>query len=234
LPLGFRARLPLGFQVLFGIGCLMLLLAVCVLATVFLVLDLREDQARLNDHHGPYASAIAAAALNEKAIANDERGFLMSGDSRFTDDVDRHARATRAAFVSAASVALGGAQRQAVSEARTGFERWLGALRGEFRTLWDGDYDQMVQAALRSDRVVRTVYERSLARAQALAASAIQSGKTEVNSESSWSVTAALAGLIAALVLGLGIASWTMRTILKPVYALLTMLGDADKEHTRP
>jgi hypothetical protein len=234
LPLGFRARLPLGFQVFFGIGCLMLLLAVCVLATVFLVLDLREDQARLNDHHGPYASAIAAAALNAKAIASDERGFLMTGDSRFIDDVDRHARAARAAFVAAASVALGGAQRQAASEARTGFERWLRALRGEFRTLWDGEYDETVTAALTPDRVVRRVSERSLARAQALAASAIQSGKSEVDAESSWSVTAALAGLIAAVVLGLGIAAWTMRTILKPVYALLTLLGDADTEHSRP
>jgi methyl-accepting chemotaxis protein len=173
----------------------------------------------------PHANAVAAATLHAKGIANDERGFLMTGDPKFLEEADRRIGDARAAFAVAASSPADAGQRQAVNEAREGFERWVLAVRGEFATFQAGDHQGAIAASLGPDRALRKAYEASLASAQALGASSIQSARNSVAVALSRSVWIILACLLVALVIGAGVSFWLVRSIAMPVYRLAAILG---------
>jgi methyl-accepting chemotaxis protein len=225
LPRSTRPRLPMGFQVVLGVGSLLGLLVVSMLVAIVLVVGLEADETHLNDRDVSYASAVAAASLNAKGIANDERGFLLAGDPRFIDEAGHRMRGARAAFAEAVSAADGAAQRQAVNQARAAFERWVQGVHGEFVTFQAGDHHGAVTASLGPDRALRKTYEQSLARAQALGASSIQSARSSVAAASSRSVTILVACLLAALTIGIGVAFWLVRSIAMPVARLMAILG---------
>jgi hypothetical protein len=124
----------MGFQAWLGVGSLLGLLAASMLIAIVVVVSLKADERHLNDRDVPYASAVAVAALNAKGIANDQRGYLLTGDAWFIHEADRRISDARAAFAAAATAAVDPAQRQAVNDAHAGFERWVQAMRGEFAT----------------------------------------------------------------------------------------------------
>jgi methyl-accepting chemotaxis protein len=119
---------------------------------ILVVVALKADEQHLNDRDVPYASA---AAVNAKDIANDQRGFLLTGDPTFIHEADRRASDARAAFAVAATAAVDPAQRQAVSDARSGLERWVQAMRGEVAIFRAGDRRGAVAAPLGPDRALR-------------------------------------------------------------------------------
>jgi methyl-accepting chemotaxis protein len=215
----------MGFQVLLGVGGLLALLAASMLVAIFLVVGLKHDETRLDDRDVPYASAAATAALNAKGIANDQRGFLLTGDPKFIDEADRRISDARAAFAAAANEAADPTQLVAVNQAHAGFERWVQAVHGEFAAFQSGDRRGAITASLGPDRALRKTYEQSLARAQALAASSIQSARSSVAAASSRSVTILVACLLVALAIGVGVAFWLVRSIAMPVARLVAILG---------
>jgi methyl-accepting chemotaxis protein len=215
----------MGFQVLLGVGGLLAPLAASMLVAIFLVVGLKHDETHLNDRDVPYASAAATAALNAKGIANDQRGFLLTGDPKFIDEADRRISDARAAFAAAANVAADPTQRRAVNQAHAGFEGWVQAVHGEFVTFQAGDHQGAITASLGPDRALRKTYEQSLARAQALGASSIQSARSSVAAASSRSVTILVACLLVALTIGVGVAFWLVRSIAMPVSRLVAFLG---------
>jgi hypothetical protein len=91
-----------------------------------------------------------------------------------------------------------------------------------------GGHADAIAAALGPNRTVRKSYEHALAQAHTVAARAVDSGQTSIAAASGRSVTILLACLLAALVIGLGVAVWVVRTILRPVYALLTIFADPE------
>jgi methyl-accepting chemotaxis protein len=212
-----------------GIGGLLSLVGVSVLIAVVLVLGLRNDQMTLNDRSVPYANAIAVAALNAKGIANDERGYLITGDSRFTAQIPGRVRTARAAFATAANAAHSPAQYRAAVQAQAGFERWLDSVRAHVAGFRAGDRRRSTQLALGPGRALRKRYETSLAEAQTHAAEAIEAGRASVEQEASRSLRILIASLLVATAFGLVITWWLIRLILHPIYAMLTVAGE-----TRP
>ena len=225
LSAGGGRRLPMGFQVTLGVGALLALLAVSSLVAILLVVNLAHDQAQLDDRDLPYAGAVAAATLNAKGVANDERGFLLTGDPKFLQEADRRIGAARAAFAAAAGSGADRGQRQAVDQARGGFERWVQALRGELATFRAGDRQGATRGSLGPDRELRKAYEGSLASAQTLGANSIQAARTSVAAALSRSVWTIVACLLVALAIGAGVSLWLVRSIALPVYRLTALLG---------
>jgi len=225
---GKGRRLPMGFQVWVGVGALLALLAGISLLAIFLVNGLKDDQTRLNDQDVPYASAVAAAALNAKGAANDQRGFLMTGDRGFATEADRRIGEARSAFAEAATAAVSADQRRAVDQARAGFERWVQVIQREIATFQTGDHTGPIRASLGPDRQLRKAYEHSLANAQALGTRSIQSTDSSVSAALSRSVRILLGGLIIALAVGLGVAFWLVHSIAMPVYRLVALLTPAE------
>jgi methyl-accepting chemotaxis protein len=208
-----------------GAGSLVGLLVACMLVAIVLVAGLRAGETRLKDRDVSYSTAVAAAALGAKGIANDERGFLLTGDRGFIGEAGHRMRGARAAFAGAVSAADGPAQRQATSQARAAFERWVQAVHGEFATFQAGDHHGAVTASLGPDRALRKTYEHSLARAQALGTSSIQSARSSVAAASSRSLMILVACLLAALTIGISVALWLVRSIARPVARLVTIVG---------
>jgi methyl-accepting chemotaxis protein len=224
-----RRRVPMGFQVWLGVGGLLALLAGSVLVAVFLIVGLRHHESHLNDRAVPYARAVAAAALNAKGVANDERGFLMTGDQRFIDEANSRVRSARAWFAASAAAASSEAQRSAVAEARAGFQQWVTAVRREFARYQTGHRRGPISASLGPDRALRKRYEAALAQAQTLGDSAIRSADVSVAAASSRSITILLACLLVALVIGVGIAYWLVRSVAVPVARLVEILSRTDE-----
>jgi hypothetical protein len=80
-------------------------------------------------------------------------------------EADRRISDARADFAGAITAAAGPAQRWAVNDARSGFERWVQTMQGEFATFRAGDRQSAVAASLGPDRTLRKTYEQSLANA---------------------------------------------------------------------
>jgi methyl-accepting chemotaxis protein len=220
-----RGRLPIGFQVLLGAGGLFSLLVACIVLAVVLVMTVSNNQAELVNHDVPYASSVATAGLAAKAAANDERGFLMSGEPYYLAEANRNIAAARAAFATAAGNTKQAQERQAVVTAHAGFNRWVRAIRQEFALYLAGRPEQAIEAGLGANRELRKQYEASLARAQTLGAINIRASSNSTATSSSRSVTILLTALIVALAAGLAITVWLFRSVARPVYRLVAILS---------
>jgi methyl-accepting chemotaxis protein len=206
--------------VLFGVGSLLALLAVAVGLAVVLIVSLEDDATDEAQRHVLYATAIHEAALSAKGIANDQRGFLLSGNPEYLDEIDTRLTDARSAFTFAANYAVGAGQREAVRESRTGFERWFRVLNGDIEAFRRGERKQAIQASLGSTRQLRKTYEQSLAHAYTLGVRSIESATSSLSSSASRSVTILLSYLALALVLGVAVALWVVRAILRPAFTL--------------
>jgi methyl-accepting chemotaxis protein len=206
--------------VLIGVGSLLALLAVAVGLAVILIVSFEDDATDDAHRNVLYATAIHEAALSAKGIANDQRGFLLSGDPEYLSEIRTRTAEARSAFTMAASSAVGVSQREAVRKSRAGFERWLRVLNGDIAAYRRGSREQAVQASLGSTRQLRKSYEQSLAHAYALGVRSIEAATKSLSSSASRSVTVLLTYLAVALVLGVAVALWVVRAILRPAFTL--------------
>jgi methyl-accepting chemotaxis protein len=215
-----RYRLASDRQVVVGVGSLLALLAVAVGVAVFLIVSFEGDATDVSHRHVLYATEIHEAALSAKGMANDYRGYLLSGNPEYVSEIRTRTAEARAAFDLAASYAVGASHRDAAREARAGFERWLVALHQDIAAFDRGERERAVDASLGSTRQLRKTYEQSLAHAYELGVRSIESSTASLSSSASRSVTILLVYLGIALVIGVGVAIWVVRGILRPAFAL--------------
>jgi methyl-accepting chemotaxis protein len=220
-------ELPPRSRVLAGVTALVAVLGASILLAVFLVAALRQDQSQLHDRNVPYASAVAEASLWAKAIANDERGYLLTGDRTFVEQIDQRVGYARSAFVEAERAADGEAQLRALDEAVAGFEEWHARLRSQIALFQDGERERAKKAALGPGRELRHEYEAKLKAAQALADRTVASTSRSLASASERTVAILLALLVVALGIGFAVAAWLMHTIVRPAYTLLGRFDSA-------
>jgi methyl-accepting chemotaxis protein len=214
---------PLGRQVRVGLTGLLALLVVLTAVAILLVVNLSQHDDQLKDDV-PWASAIAAAALDAKGVANDQRGFLLTGDATYLNEATQRAAAARREFATAAAKAVTDTQRRAVNESLAGFERWWTATQSEFAAYRDGNTQAAIAASVGPDRALRKQYEDSLARTQNLSQTSLQSATRSITSAATRSVAILLGCLLAALLAGAAIAYWLVRQISTPLFRLATIL----------
>ena len=208
-----RPRLLLKLGVLAAVGGLVALLAISTTVAVLLTLSLRERHEELQQSNVPYASAIATAALWAKAVANDERGYLISGDTKFVTQLEDRTGKVRVAFSRALRNADGAEQLRAADEAWVGFERWLLAVNEQFDAYRAGRRGDSITESLGPGRALRKSYEASLARAQLLAETAIRSNQDSVSAASKRTIAILLGCLLVGLLVGVGLAVWLVRAV---------------------
>jgi methyl-accepting chemotaxis protein len=215
-----RHRLASDVQVLIGVGSLLALLAVAVGLSVILIVSFEDDATDDAQRHVLYATAIHEAALSAKALANHQRGFLISGDPEYLAEIRAGTTDARSEFTLAASYAVGAAQRDAVEKSHAQFERWLRTINGDLAANRRGELEQAIEASLGSTRQLRKTYEQSLAHAYALGVRSIESATSSLSSSATRSVTMLLTYLAFALVVGVAVALWVVRAILRPAFTL--------------
>jgi methyl-accepting chemotaxis protein len=206
--------------VLVGIGSLLALLAVAVGLAVFLIASFEGDATDVANRHVLYSTEVHEAALSAKGMANDYRGFLLSGNPEYVSEIRTRTAEARDAFDLAVSYAVTASHRDAARSARAGFERWLVAMDEDIAAFRRGERDRAVDASLGSTRQLRKNYEQSLAHAYELGVRSIESSTASLSSSASRSVTILLAYLGIALVIGVAVAIWVVRAILGPAFAL--------------
>jgi methyl-accepting chemotaxis protein len=220
LRYGGRHRLASDVQVLIGVGSLLALLAVAVGLAVILIVSFEDDATGETHEHTLYATAIHEAALYAKSLANHQRGFLLSGDPDYTSEIKTETQEARSRFTLAASYAVGEAQRDAVRRSHAQFERWLGTMLGDLAAFRRGEREEAIAASLGSTRQLRKTYEQSLAHAYALGVRSIESSTSSLSSSATRSVTFLLGYLALALLVGIAVALWVVRAILRPAFTL--------------
>lgn len=218
-------RVSMRVQVWAGMGALLALLAGMTLVALTLLVSLTRHEEHFSDRSVPYARAVDDAALAAKGVANDERGFLISGDRGFVAEAERRARRAEDGFAAAALAASGAAQYRAVLDARTGFRAWVASVRREFATYTAADRQREIAQSFGPNRDIRKGYEIALARAASLGSGAIRTADQRLAHATSRSIVILVGCLIVALLLGGAIATWIARSIVNPISRLASILA---------
>ncbi|GIH81467.1 methyl-accepting chemotaxis protein [Planobispora longispora] len=137
---------------------------------------LQEEHNLQLEHSVPFITGLQDAAVAAKAAANDERGFLLTGDAAFSDEVSKRFTVIDDALEQARGAAVSPEQNTQVDEIADGIDAWQDALSAEF-TLYATDKATATENALGPNRDLRKAYEEKLDAAMeeatgALAASA--------------------------------------------------------------
>jgi methyl-accepting chemotaxis protein len=221
------SRVPIGAAAVAGVLGLLALGVLCIGVTVTYVLSVHHHEGQLDDQAVPFSSAIATASLAAKGVANDQRGFLLTGDRAFVDELDQRIAEARRAFNEATETAVGSDQTTAIRHAKHDFDRWTTSLRRELTTYRAGDRDAAINDALGPNRDLRKAYESWLGKAQSLANSAVAADTAAVDATSSRDVRLTLSVLAAALIGGCVMAWWLVRAIIVPLHSLVNIMGRA-------
>src|SRR4051812_15912138 len=102
---GMSVRMRLAIMIASCVG----LMAVAIAYTIGSVADLVTEQKRVSAAASGYLGGLSSAALAAKSAANDERGFLLTGDRSFVDE----ARQRRTVEIAGLAKARGAASRDA-------------------------------------------------------------------------------------------------------------------------
>ena len=219
-----RRRVPLGRKVRAGLGALLALLVMVTGVAIALVVNLSQGEARVKDDV-PYSTAIASASLDAKSVANDQRGFLLTGDAMYLREADQRVAAARLDFAAAVQAAITDEERSAASDSSAGFERWWTATRAEFAAYKAGDKQAAIAASVGADRALRKQYEDSLQQTRSLGQSSLQSATNWLPSSATRAVAILIGCLLVALTAGAVIAYWLLRQITLPIFKLAALLS---------
>jgi methyl-accepting chemotaxis protein len=208
------ARISAENRVWAVVGVALATLAVGMLIATLLLLRLSDQALDATSSEIQYATAMSAAALNAKAIANDERGYLLSGDDEFLVQIDSRVPLAREAFAQAMEVA-DDAQRQRLTEILQLFEHWLVLVEDEIATFRAGNEEAAWEASVGQTREVRHEYERILTEAS-LIQSGVPRAQATISSSSGWSLAILLGYLVVAILVGLVVGAWAVAGLRSP------------------
>ncbi|MFD0516846.1 methyl-accepting chemotaxis protein [Paractinoplanes durhamensis] len=176
----------------------------------------------------PYITSLNEAGLAAKAAANDERGYLIAGDTKFRDEALGRQETVDADLANAR--ALGnGAEQATIDKIQTATDAWFAALATEFTT-FGGNRQAAITVAMGANRDLRKTYETLLADEIDRANQALIAGRGFENTVTHTRIVLASAFavcLLAAIVLALMVARMIVRP-LRRVSAVLEAVADGD------
>jgi methyl-accepting chemotaxis protein len=215
---------PLGHQVIFGIAGFMVLIVSIVGLAIGLVVKLNHRETHLNSGDAAYLTAVQSASLEAKAIANDQRGFLLSGDTTFVAEARTRLDGVNAGLSRASAAATSIAESKAIEEASDGFTKWYSTFQHEIETYLGGDHEAAISASLGPDRDLRKSYEQSLETAQTVGESKLHAADHSVAAAATHTIRLLIIGMIVALAIAICIGEWLLRTIVRPLFHLVDVL----------
>jgi methyl-accepting chemotaxis protein len=170
----------------------------------------------------PYIVGLQDAALDAKAASTDERGYLVTGETKFRDEALGRQDGVDEALGQAAAAATTAGQRTAVAEIQTAVDGWFAALESEF-ALYPRDRDAAVEASFGANRDLRKAYEGLLVAETEAANARLVEGR-QFNDTVSSARVAVLVVLLAGLLLVLGTAVLASRYIVTPLHRVAAVL----------
>ncbi|MEV8503485.1 methyl-accepting chemotaxis protein [Actinoplanes sp. NPDC051475] len=179
----------------------------------------------------PYLTSLNSAALALKAAANDERGFLIAGETKFRDEalgrkatVDKNLAAARALAIPA--------EQGTIDKIKTATDAWFAALNTEFTT-YGTDRQAAIDVSLGANRDLRKSYETLIGDEIARADKVLIEGKdfdATVREIRLVVLTAFVIAVAPAVVLALVVARMIVNPLRK-VSSVLDAVADGDLTH---
>jgi methyl-accepting chemotaxis protein len=190
--------------------------------------ELQHTRGREVGQAVPYITNLNAAALTAKAAANDERGYLIAGDTKFKDE-SLGRQKTFAEAMAAARAAADGAAKTRIDAVQTAVDAWFTAVQAEFAT-FPSDRAAAVTASMGPNRQLRKTYEGLLSDEITRANQALVAGK-QFDGSVHRTRTSVIVLLVISLALALAFALYVGRLIVQPlrgVSLVLDALADGD------
>ncbi|MDT0274477.1 methyl-accepting chemotaxis protein [Blastococcus goldschmidtiae] len=122
--------------------------------------DLRDARSQELSTAMPYLNSLHDVGLTAKATANDERGYLLTGDPEFLPEIDERL-ATVDVHLAEARAASTDAQSDYLDELEAGLDAWSASMRSEF-ALYAQDRQAGIDLAFGATRELRKTYENTL------------------------------------------------------------------------
>jgi methyl-accepting chemotaxis protein len=190
--------------------------------------DLSKTRSQEVGRAVPYIAALNDAALTAKSAANDERGYLITGDGKFRDEaLDRQAKVN-----GALDKARELNDNPALDDIQRAVDAWFAAVRAEF-DVYAQNPSAATAAAMGPNRDLRKVYEGRMGAEIDRANQALISGKEFTDHVAAMRLQIAI-GLLAALLLAVGMSIFIGRAIVRPLHRVsdvLKALAEGDLTH---
>ncbi len=228
------SRLTIIQRLYIGVAAFVVVALVSSVTSLVLTGHLATAENELGNRATPYVTALGDAATGLKATANDERGFMLTGDAEFVTEINEKRKPGVEEDLAAAEklYPAGSPQAKGVAELRGKINAWYAQLDKEF-ALRATDPEAASAEALGASRDIRKDYEKSLdgLKEQALAGAAV--AHSTFSSESALAKQVAIGALVLSLLLGGAIGWWLVSSIRGPLAELRTRMeeiadGDGD------
>jgi methyl-accepting chemotaxis protein len=174
----------------------------------------------------PYLVAVQQAALEAKAAATDERGFLISGKADFAESFVERLPEIESELKQAAALARTDGDRERVVAVQEAVDAWTTAVQAEF-TLFASDPAGATEAALGANRDLRKAYEGMIDEAVTAKREALVAGGERADASSARAVQLVVLALVVGLALPLVLAVRVLRGITGPLGAVVAALKAA-------
>ncbi|UUY06002.1 methyl-accepting chemotaxis protein [Svornostia abyssi] len=211
-----------------GFGLLILIVGICgalVLGAVGQIQTTTED---VRDRSVRFATHLSAAAVEAKATANDERGFLLTGDAEFRDGITERNATVVKELQAAAAAAPSREIRDDVGQIRERYVAWTEAIDAEFDLAAD-NRAAAIDLALEKNRALRKGYEAIIEEATSDANREVAASFTALEDDAARSRTTVIVMIallvLASIAVGFGLLRG-VRGALRPVLGRARQLQD--------
>ena len=175
--------------------------------------DLRDARAEELSTALPYMNALGDIGLTAKAAANDERGYLLTADPKFQQEVQKRLETIDGLFDDARAAAATPEEAALLDDLEAGVNDWETGLQSEFALLAT-DRAGAVAQAMGTTRDMRKAYEETLATGQAAAQERLTAGagyEETVTAATRTMVAVCVVGVLLAAVMGLLVSTSVTR-----------------------
>lgn len=185
--------------------------------------DLNTSGHVVGEQTVPYLTHLSSAAVTAKSAANDERGFLLTGDKKYVTEFDGRIPTVQAELRAASGTATNATQRSAVVAVATGFQSWVDLVHAEF-ALHATNPVKATALALNANRDARKAYEASSAVATTQAKTALAASIAEEDAAANTGRIIVLVLLALGLVVGALLCWFIARMIANPLRKAVKVL----------
>ena len=174
----------------------------------------------------PYLAALQQAALEAKAAATDERGFLISGKADFAESFTERQVEIEGELAEATDLARSSSDRERIAAVQTSIDTWTTAVQAEFLQFAD-DPAGATDVALGANRDLRKDFEAKFHEAVTIKRAALVDSGKQADASSTRAVQLVAIALLVGLALPLLLAVRVIRGITGPLGAVVTALKAA-------
>ncbi|GAA2676896.1 MULTISPECIES: methyl-accepting chemotaxis protein [Actinosynnema] len=213
----------IGTKVLLAVGVVALASVLTGVTGLVKIESLQDTNEMQLSRTVPYLNGLQEAALQAKAAANDERGYLLTGESSYRDSFEKRFTAVADALRSSETSTQRPERKEAVAKVRAELETWHSSVITEL-DLFTTDRAGAITASTTVNRDLRKAYEDVLA-------VEVQAAVDDLASSTDFNETVESAQLQMTLILVLGtlagvaVALWIGRRISRPVGEVVTVLN---------